>query len=383
MIKSARQRGVSLLEALVAMAVMAVGAVAVVGLQATLRTNGDLAKQRAEAVRLAQAVIEDWRGFQSLAAAGGVTDWTDIQTVTTAGIVGVNATFTRDVAVVTRGADDDDPLSKTVHVRVTWQDRTGQDQSIGLNTLISGVHPELAGSMSAPQDNTVSRLPGGRHPSIPRTAVDQGDGTSRFSPPGAGTQFWVFNNTTGVIVQLCSDAETCSDIRAYLLHGFVRFATGFVQPTPAQAEAPGSAALSVAVTVNQDAPFSTNVGCFELFEPTYVEYFCAMLVTVVDSKWTGTTQIAGIDISGSISDDHDDRFKVCRYTTVRSNSAVVPTHLKNVDHPLRYVDVDASLTNQNYLVIRSGNDHDPYVCPNDNPSTTNINSATWYHQPAS
>ncbi|MFO1329101.1 MAG: prepilin-type N-terminal cleavage/methylation domain-containing protein [Rubrivivax sp.] len=383
MIKPARQRGVSLLEALVAMAVMAVGAVAVVGLQATLRTNGDLAKQRAEAVRLAQEAIEGWRGYQALAATAGVTDWTDIQTVTTAGIAGVNATYTRDVTVVARGVADDDPLSNTVHVRVSWQDRTGQDQSIGLNTLLAGVHPELAGTLSAPQDNTISRLPGGRHPAIPRTAIDQGDGTSRFNPPNAGTQFWVFNNTTGVIIKLCSNAATCSDIRAYLLQGFVRFSTGMVQPTPAQAESPGSSPLSLTVTVDQEAPFSTGVGCFGQFESTFVEYFCLMQVTVVSPKWTGTTQLTGFNVSGSINDDHDDRYKVCRYTAVRSNSAVVPTNLKNADHPLRYVDVDSSLTNQNYLVIRAGNDTDPFVCPNDNAATANVNGATWYHQPSS
>lgn len=383
MIRPARQRGVSLLEALVAMAVMAVGAVAVVGLQATLRTNGDLAKQRAEAVRLAQETIEGWRGYQALAATVGVPDWTDIQSFTATGIVGVNATYTRDVAVVTRGANDDDPQSKTLHVRVTWQDRTGQDQSITLNTLMTGVHPELAGSLSIPQDTSLTRLPGGRSPTIPRAAVDQGDGTSRFSPPNAGTQSWVFNNATGVIVKLCSDAATCSDIRGLLLHGFVDFSTGGSQPTPAQAESPGSSSKSIAVTVNQTSPFSTSVDCFEQFEPTFVEYFCLMKVTVVDTKWTGVTQIDGIDIAGSINDDHDDRYKVCRYTTVRSNSAVVPTDLKNVDHPLRYVDVDASLTNQNYLVIRAGDDSTPFVCPNDNAATPNVNGSTWYHQPSS
>ena len=45
------QRGISLVEALVAMLVMSFGMLAIVGLQATLRLNADVAKQRAEAVR--------------------------------------------------------------------------------------------------------------------------------------------------------------------------------------------------------------------------------------------------------------------------------------------------------------------------------------------
>lgn len=383
MIRSARQRGVSLLEALVAMAVMAVGAVAVVGLQATLRSNGDIAKQRSEAMRLAQEQLEQWRGFQSLSTTAGVVDWSDLQSFTEAGIVGANATYTRDVVVTSRGALDDDPLSKTVHVTVSWQDRTGQDQSLVLNTMIAGVHPELGGTLSVDMRNAATRSPGGRHPAIPRMAIDQGDGTSRFNPPGSGTVLWVFNNTTGLVVKVCSDAATCSDIRAMLLSGFVRFSTGLTQPTAANAVAPASPPLPIAVIVNQEAPYSTAVDCFEQFDATSVAYFCLLQVNIVTTKWTGTTEIAGITLAGAIAGAQDNRYKVCRYTTVRSNTAVVPADLKNIDHPLRYVDVDQSLTNQNYLVIRAGDGTTAFACPDDDPATTKVNSATWHHQPAS
>ena len=49
-------RGVSLIEAIVAMAVMAFGMVAIVGLQGTLRQNSDIAKQRSEVERQGRAV---------------------------------------------------------------------------------------------------------------------------------------------------------------------------------------------------------------------------------------------------------------------------------------------------------------------------------------
>ena len=52
--RRAIQRGVSLVEAIVAMAVMAFGMMAIVGLQTTLRQNSDIAKQRSEAVRIAR-----------------------------------------------------------------------------------------------------------------------------------------------------------------------------------------------------------------------------------------------------------------------------------------------------------------------------------------
>ncbi len=61
------QRGVSLVEAIVAMAVMAFGMMAIVGLQTTLRANSDVAKQRSEAVRIAEEAIETARAFSLMA----------------------------------------------------------------------------------------------------------------------------------------------------------------------------------------------------------------------------------------------------------------------------------------------------------------------------
>ena len=51
------QRGVTLIEALVALMVMAFGMVALVGLMSNLRRSTDVAKQRSEAMRLAQAEL--------------------------------------------------------------------------------------------------------------------------------------------------------------------------------------------------------------------------------------------------------------------------------------------------------------------------------------
>ena len=49
-----RQAGVTLIEAMVALLIMAFGMVALVGLQSNLRRSADLAKQRGEAIRIAQ-----------------------------------------------------------------------------------------------------------------------------------------------------------------------------------------------------------------------------------------------------------------------------------------------------------------------------------------
>jgi Tfp pilus assembly protein PilV len=56
-------RGVSLVEALVSLAVMSFGMLGVVGVQATLRYNAEVSKQRSEAVRIGQEEMESLRSF--------------------------------------------------------------------------------------------------------------------------------------------------------------------------------------------------------------------------------------------------------------------------------------------------------------------------------
>ena len=68
---SVPRRGVSLVEALVAMAVMSIGMLAVVGVQGTMRLNSDLARQRTEATRIASEEIERVRSFTSLGVVAG------------------------------------------------------------------------------------------------------------------------------------------------------------------------------------------------------------------------------------------------------------------------------------------------------------------------
>lgn len=402
-----RQAGVSLLEALVALVVMAVGAVAVVGMQATLRMNSDVAKQRSEASRLAQELVEQWRGFTALTATAGQVDWTDIDTLATPTThAGSNTTFTRSATVVPRGTADDDPLSKTVRVTVNWADRSGQPQTVELSTVIAGILPELGGSLAVPADKSLIRNPAGRHPSVPPAAVNQGDGSSHFSPPGGAGAYWVFNNTTGLILRVCpAPPATCTGApKAVPLTGFVRFATGTVQPTPALAEAPTEAPMALQVLVDQTHPLVQVVNCYHELGADHLAYYCAVPIDLTDSKWNGQARISGIPLITAAGDVASTKYKVCRYTPVRDCQPAVgdtiwgapgvtasctgsdPTpkrRLNNQDHPLNYLGAGTPLTNQNYLVIRAGFAGTAFTCPEDDTSTPRVLGATWYHQPDS
>jgi hypothetical protein len=76
-----------------------------------------------------------------------------------------------------------------------------------------------------------------------------------------------------------------------------------------------------------------------------------------------------------VADPAADRFRVCRYTTVRAHTAVPP--LLNEDHPRDYASVTGALINQNFLVLRAGNGASAFGCP----EGSSVTGRTWHHQP--
>lgn len=370
-----RERGVTLIEALVALVVMAFGTLAAVGMQSMLRLNADVARQRAEAVRLAQDAIEDRRAFVKLDS-GAATRYADILSSAPSTIAGLNASYVRTETVVSSV----DPRVKSLQVAVQWTDRAGQTQRIALATAIAGIEPELAASLAIPMDLTLIRNPQARHADIPPSAVDLGDGSSRFEPPPAGALGWIFDNRSGLITRTCS-GTVCVDARARLLAGFVRFATGSLQPTGVQAETPGSPALPVAIAVQQTAPSAGVVACQTQPMVSHVAYFCALPVAAQAPRWSGRAQIAGLAWAAHRAEVDATRYRVCRYTPQRAHLAA-PISMKNEDHPLDYVNVERGLTQQNYLVIRAGDGSAAFDCPDDDLATPFVRGTTWHHQPA-
>lgn len=394
--------GMALIEALVALAVMAFGLLGVVGMQATLRFNADVSRQRAEAVRMAQEQMETLRSFGVLSGAtspqrdyAGIAGATDSPTPPTGF---ANATFTRTWTVLDPGADD--LKMKSVQVEVKWRDRrtasTSADadlERVVLTSTIAQVAPELSAALGLPGDQSAAQRPRGRHASVPPGAVDQGNGTSTFAPPGAPTgTSWTFVNATGQITSLCFPAGTCTAVQGWLLSGNINFATGNM-PTALEAESPTDVVpagydigVEVTITAPNPAPPTPPV-CYalpSLVSPVVV-YYCFVPTNVTPATWSGQslltigeTSSGNNRISSNLSADSANRFKVCRYTTQASNTFTGNNQL----HPFNYANVDGPLTNQNFLVISSGNNSVPYSCPGEGPDPL-IDSATFRHQPAS
>lgn len=390
-------RGVSLIEALVALAVMAFGMLGMAGIQSSLRANSDIARQRAEATRIAQEAIERARSFTIVPVPAGTPDpnrvyydgLTSVAAATVAGYT-TNTTYSRTVTVVDTASQN----YKTAVVDVAWLDRANTTHQVRLTSILQRTPPELAASLTVPGTGTAAELPGGRHPDIPRGAVDQGDGTSSYAPPGVSTTSLVFNNTSGLITKLCVPPAPCQDVTARLLAGFVLFSTGASAPGPAEAEAPASPTLPVSLSVAQSLPSSGVPApqCFTatLASPQAVEYACLVHVDAAPPYvWSGQSLLNGLTLAGPGTEASLTAYRVCRYTPYRSNVAVgavvpgvaPPVTLQNYDHPLHYTSVDRSFLDHNFLVIRAGDGTTPFACPADNTSTPFVNTNTFNHQP--
>jgi Tfp pilus assembly protein PilV len=350
------QRGVSLLEALVALVVMSFGMLALAAMQLSLSRAADVAKQRSEAVRIAQERIELARSFTSLAAGAGV-DWTSLQTdVASPATVTTNTIYNVTVAMGGTVADAARPIS----VQVAWNDRAGEAQAVSLASVISQTDPRDPGFVGNPLPlNRPLKRPKNRNINIPIPAIYLGSQTS-------ATQFdanyvAIFSNLTANVVQICNPNQanaTASDINAaiasgtacisyngYIVAGYVgRTGTSIVWP---------SGINHTSVTRNT-APTGTNSGIRCLYgdatnqnsgslitaDNGYKYYICVIPLQT-PFTWSGTVRLGGVPTTGN--------YIVCRYqytqTTVTANE-------RNIQP---YVSVDASIDEQNYLVTTSNN----------------------------
>lgn len=415
-----RQRGVTLIEALVALLVMSFGMVALVGLMANLRRGGDVAKQRGEAMRIAQAELARLRAFAILQRPAGDTTTQDYDN----GVVKADArdvpsensnatyTLTRDVTPLVKGLAE--PLARTVSVTVTWQDRANQQGRIKLDSVISRTDPAFSGATGiSPPTNNV-RTTTGRNPVIPGGASNLRDDKSRSAfRPGAGTTVFVFNNLTGVITSVCSipvgtpvssltadDVKGCTSTTAYLVSGTIRFSNASpANPTSPEANALPLVSASVSLT---DSLFSVKQGSKDVLAPNrsysgtpqcfsdapstpdntryFINYSCVVYPNTQPSpNWWGQVLLTGLDVGTKAN-----QFRVCRYSAdyngngytfvgnATSGYAYLPSGgtkasffvIDNEEHPDVYRGVTYSLARQNFLVVRGDVSCPPASAPN-------------------
>ena len=428
---SSRRRGVSLIEALVALAVMAFGMLSLVGVQATLRLNSDVSKQRTEATRIATEEIENLRLFTTLNPVSGqaVASWSEIADRTVAayvpaGSVG-NTSYRVERTVLPVPVVPIDPtIPKTVSVKVLWTDRTNAAQFVTVQTVLAGLEPGLSGLLFNPSSRSAINLFQGRDATIPAEAVnlgDSGDGHSAFKPFDSGTVVWRFNNVTGAIDQRCTGVATaqaaitaadlagaiCQTINARLLAGVVQFD---LTATP-NAETPAgptmlplsnstplafvndsllSSRQSATAECLSNTPTTAAAALIQNSKGYAVSYYC--LVYPRPSGWGGQLNVVLAstypgDGSQLPSNNPTSAYRACRYSSSSSGNTA------NADHPTTYCADSSStvgmntsqpcngqwvtnnLINQNFLVVSAARS-----CPVDGNPNDFVNSSTFVHQ---
>jgi Tfp pilus assembly protein PilV len=401
-----RAAGVSLIEALVALAVMAFGMLGVVGMQSAMRTGADISRQRSEAVRIAQEEIERLRDYSVLRAsdaASGQLSFEQIVPVAAASVAASNAntTFILQTLVPAAAASDAMASVRQVQAIVAWADRSASapNQRVELTTTIAGLPAELSGLHATRTDRSLLTLPYGRNAAIPRVAVNNGDGTSTFTPPGLTGVTWRFDNITGLISR-CTPTCSASFDRA-LLSGYVAFATGGA-PTAAEAEIPTDPVVSLVMQVAVTLPASSVQTCaIESVGADRLAYYCAVPTQLASGgrRWSGRVEFSALPTSATLADSTPGNYKICRYTPDEVNrvsptavnlgppSADVPTGQTNSQynsrHPYAYFQAVGPQANKNFLVISAGDGTtDDYDCPAEDTATP-IESNTWPHQPIS
>jgi len=206
--RAGRAAGFALIEALIALLVASFGMLAIAAFQGTLSGSSDIAKQRSEAVRLAQLKIEQLRAYQRVASDPNVVNhifnFTDdvvsgSDTIGPAsGAYATNTTYSRVWTVTGAGTD----LQKWVRVAVSWQDRNGTTQSVNLQTVIARSDPVSIGMLVVPPIAMNARTPKNRNVDIPYPAIVLADGKTSAFQPGSDVSpnpnpYFVFDNVNG------------------------------------------------------------------------------------------------------------------------------------------------------------------------------------------
>lgn len=167
-------RGFSLIEALIALAVLAVGLAAVAKFQATVFGYSAGAKERAIAARLAEEKVADLRYYETLAVAGsGMISYRDIGTntggtgtlpanvtvtISNVGytrswivanyyypITGVSPSYGVSASTAAPSPAPEYPHFKQATVTIQWTDKNNAAQSVAVSTIISAHDPAKSG----------------------------------------------------------------------------------------------------------------------------------------------------------------------------------------------------------------------------------------------
>jgi Tfp pilus assembly protein PilV len=382
------QRGMALLEVLIAFLVLAFGFVGITRLQNQLRLNADIARQRSEALRLAQEDMESLRDFTTITPGPSGPAYTDIasasRTVDTASGYRTNTRYQIDRRITTNAG------FRTATVTVSWDDRSGQAQQAMLQSVIAGTPPALSGALSARLSGQPYKTVDGRSVFVPAYAHELGNGSSAFKPAVAGTIAFILDDASGVVTSLCTDVAAnlrtqdlrstdlthCTALGGLLLSGVVRVSLASPPDAGEAHDAPLPLGVALALTggpypaaptclteaqklvaiplanggTGREAvplgatPGSLGVASWTELDDRFVAYHC--VIPPLHGAWSGRSTLVpqGWTLGTTAND-----WRVCRYAADQDGSGAVD---QNAEHPDSYDHVDRNLMQQNFLIVK-------------------------------
>lgn len=340
--------GFTLVEVLIAVVVVSIGALALGSLQVALSRHADAARQRTEATQLAISRLEELRSFEQVLTEAGKQAYADLLSGSDQPLIDSNTRFERQWQI--QGTADD-PYRR-VDVQVTWADRSGDTRQtfVRLGSLIARAEPADGGSLGLPRVDVAALLrPKGRALDIPieaerLTGANRGRSVLRWQ--GASGGFLVFDDSSGAVIAQCTTAPddhtdiaaTCTPLQALLLRGdlsgsWAAAVTGLSFSATQHLLAVPDCHVADAVSHNDGRPIAG-----------VRSYACLMRAGDHDTDpgtpraWSGQSRIAPEPAGTQV---------VCRYTTA-------PSTTRNEEHPARYSLVTRSLHHQNFLLLDTG-----------------------------
>lgn len=133
-------QGFSIVEALIAALIVAIGIIGLARLQGITLLNSSESRARTDALNLAQEKIEELRSFSNQTTYDVMSDGENANTEPS--MAGGNANFTRTWRIT---ACANSMKCKLVNVSVNWSDSRGEAQQIQLTSYIRQIDPVKTG----------------------------------------------------------------------------------------------------------------------------------------------------------------------------------------------------------------------------------------------
>jgi Tfp pilus assembly protein PilV len=375
------QRGLSIIEAMIALVIMGFGILSLAGVHGALSRGSEDARHRTEAVRLAQERIETLRSFTGITSTlvnGTISttaaNWNALASgVEVLNATSSNATYTRTWTL--SGAATD--ALRNVQVAVQWVDRGGETRTVTLSSIVSNTDPSDTGFLGFPLPlNTNLKRPKDRNLDIPIKAIDLGNGESALKF-GTSGQYVVFGNISGDVVKICTptientptDAQVvaalaasgtngCESVTGYIITGYI--AKDSSVPASDWTALQGSLGVDMSGITRVNAPART-VSCHieDAVDQTtnvaianYKSYLCVIPLTAPSPAltehtpyyWQGKVRVAGpASWRGATSS-----FYVCQFDYSANRSLMNPANRE-------YYPMNKSIDQQNFLIAATGN----------------------------